>query len=629
MIIVENDQPLDLNESEELQLQKSKRFLKSILVQAFENKSWLNTGLSLDSILLADEELSHEDIIIKLFKTSPEGNDKQYVVGLNMFEEITALTDHPPFYLTIIVNRYDEGFYSEYTNKLCAIQRNSNGAFSYLRASLCDQYTDDLFKSYKKIPYSIRSLINIIKLNTQNIQFLKTLLEKSNQSIELLTDIEEKIKNHYAFELGYPTLQTILENLEEIVEIERDDLKNRPLEKGMGYFLKQHVNFSDNITYRDLEEVYADITGIYVTMSFEEYSNIAIYFKEVQAPDKINLIQKEPSVIVRLQFAIGTLFYEDIRSKLEPKVIEYCENRLKKIVEAGNEFNKISKAKLSSFYKAKFNVDPKDIFIVLQFGMSQGVFIEGLQSHAITYGVTCKSSYFLKDQLNNGLEKKITDLIKFVLPDYLFISTDHLLQDMEFCSISGNYVYRLQEPIDNILGVYKGWEYGLKFMSIDQDLKQMYLARGKDVGENKTNVQLTIPLPNLALYYLLKYAQQIGNEVVQYIQVVQTAIKLILDFKLCLPKKYQDMIFGSHLIAENDKEKILSHYQECYKQQIKSAEKIYEEIRHSAKITDGRVLATSMGQLMRNASGDTNNNNNDNYCSSSDNITTGTISNTR
>lgn len=586
-------------------------FLRSILVEAFESESWRNAchQLAFISHNFRYSTWTHDEITnvtSELFKTF--STDKKYCVALNMVGDETDLDDNPPFYLTIIAREDNSVKYTNLNEKLYQVAKQTN-VFKYIHGHAS--------RDLSHCPNQFVRLVEVIELTDNNIKFLKDILKASHKSIELLSKVEEKIQQANEADRGYQTLIRCLNNIKVVAPLD----KNVPFDEETAYFWENDLKFSNEATYVQLQERCQDVSAIYLKIKPEDYKVLVAYFAKQLTPEKIRVYLEEP-LVVAIKFSNYEYFETAILDSLLFKnvnelVKSACEKRLGNIDEVRKNFSLLYKNKVNSYYQRVFSYGLERSYVTIQFGLKAKVFIEGLQSYSETYGVQCASSYFLKDQLS-FIQEAINKITNLVLPCDIFghLSADELLIDMEFCNIDGNYIFRLSELDNNGNQIFKGWDFGLKFVDIDEGLKQIYLDQGKKVAG--TDVSLIIPLPNLALYCLINYVKRENISSQDFNDYLKVAKNLLLKFNLCLPKKYHQMFFESSIIGEIDKQKILERYKECYEEQQKQSKYVHKSIQEhvykkSMQDQSGaghrdNNLSISMGKFI-SSTHDSNNNN--------------------
>ena len=128
------------------------------------------------------------------------------------------------------------------------------------------------------------------------------------------------------------------------------------------------------------------------------------------------------------------------------------------------------------------------------------------------------------------------------------------------------------------------WEYGA-FLHEDEGLVAQYAKNfhnGSDPGSvyRCAKGMVKIPLPNLALFYLMETYLELQNTTGQKANkinlkdsILKKSAEIILQYDLIVPHRYQEILLNEHLFNKEQLAHIIARYQSEYMVQIEMAKK--------------------------------------------------------
>lgn len=225
-------------------------------------------------------------------------------------------------------------------------------------------------------------------------------------------------------------------------------------------------------------------------------------------------------------------------------------------------YNAYTDEMLRQLYNERFkdNINPQ---ISLTIGYaSRDEQAYGIQRNADVLFKQCQSKYLLDDQLRLcGLDKKLLELIPGISYD------KDRLNDSFIISHAGGIGKSLREHCS------MAWEFGINFQPLDQDanfskINKVYAER-RGKGFNRGDVIITIPLAYIALYcagLVLDFPNAETTDT-QFKNAIRVMIELIMKFNLFVPKRYQEIIYTSGMLSEDDVRMLKDSYEKRYKEE--------------------------------------------------------------
>lgn len=553
-----------------LNLNKSKLFLKSVLLPALEYKSCIENQMILEQVLIQYDptncDSEEDDIEVSspviptsvtedIFSKSKQARQSNYFVCLNMVGMYLGAEDIPPYFLTIISRNNKAHLALDHELDEIATDNNYQCEFEH-----------DL-ESYAG--FEFQNWVSKIPLDCKHLKFLKDLFTENEGALELINTVEANLLAYNARNYGYQTLISLLERLKETNSVAV--LQETASSKNVIYFGYPPLIDVEKLTAKDLVNILSEMTYAYISMSQTEYDLLNHYFSTMRRSSSIRVAQENP-LVVGIKFAnvneagevvCDPLFVEDV-SYLDPVIKATINRQIQELKFIFTRFYESYFLKLQEHYKNQ-SLQGNDTYI-LSTCQKPLAFKEGFQSRVTLYKEQCKIGFFIADQLKLGAKENIQKCAAPIdLPASLFLEHgDTILANM----LGGNSSSREMRLIDENLSIYMGWEYGLKFTDLNPDLKKIYCDRGEDLETD--NLSLVIPLVNLTLYFMLRYLEQLekNSQPEIFRNTLQYTAQFIIDNQLALPEKYQSMFYNSNNLFPKTKDAIREIYDLLFLEQL-------------------------------------------------------------
>lgn len=183
----------------------------------------------------------------------------------------------------------------------------------------------------------------------------------------------------------------------------------------------------------------------------------------------------------------------------------------------------------------------------------------GLQQDIYIPYRLCLGNYIYNDQLTYGINKKIKQLISSDLSNKLeIVSNEFILREINF--MNEHYFVSLN---DNL-----GWEFGIRLEEANKDLLNFYATyKGKTNDLAHTFIQMS--LPYFILFLLMHHLQKINDQNDDYFKILETATKIIKEYQLVIPLRYQKILFTTGFFSDEEKDYAINQYQQALDQQLK------------------------------------------------------------
>lgn len=243
-----------------------------------------------------------------------------------------------------------------------------------------------------------------------------------------------------------------------------------------------------------------------------------------------------------------------------------CTQQLQDNIERANKFMfrvaKMQSDQLADLYRRKYeNVPASNTQITLNICTTINQEF-GCQQDINTPYIQCGLQHVFKDFFNyeNDGKKHLTTLLEeFDIPSYM--RPELILQKMGF--YMPDIYEHYHNDINHIAGkINMAWEYSLVVGPLDL-VTQFYKTKSLDPMKLAI-AQVSVPLPNLALFFLLDAMDSETDRKKQDKRIV-AAVRIVKLFDLIIPKKSESYLFNPALGLFTPEEK--QHFQGKYNQE--------------------------------------------------------------